>query len=263
MFLIQEDIIMARILDIIFGGRGDQEACGNITKLKLAIHRGTTENGVRNGDSAREITAVLNEMPHLAEQAIVLLKARIKDKSAISSKLGIELLNACMRSNGLEFLQLVQKNVLPRIRKLASPNKGVHPLVQRKAEAVIREWAMCFGKMPGLQGFLEASESAPPNVEVDSKPIRRVFGKSLSWTSKSQSSKNIMSPTRTVRLKSCSDLSSLSKLEVVELAKLSQKAILDKIIKTNDAETIRSLTMLHDQLAEDIAHYYSSRSATD
>jgi hypothetical protein len=81
-FLIHEDIIMARILDIIFGGRGDQEACGNITKLKLAIHRGTTENGVRNGDSTREITAVLNEIPHLAEQAIVLLKALIKEKSA-------------------------------------------------------------------------------------------------------------------------------------------------------------------------------------
>ncbi len=62
----------------------------------------------------------------------------------------------------------------------------------------------------------------------------------------------------TARTQSCPELSSLSKMQVAELAKLSQKAIREQLRLTADATKIDVLMALHDQLSSDLAVYYES-----
>ncbi len=127
--------------------------------------------------------------PPMEEQAAVsLLKARIKDRSQITSLLALDLLNQCMQLNGdqLEFQLCVIEKVLKRILKLALPNKGNHPRVQQKVAHLIKYWSSAYSNDTRLNEFVLAGKELAKRREraKATAPPPRSSSASSSSTSK-------------------------------------------------------------------------------
>ena len=255
------------ILEILLGGRNAPITCNSVRNLKTTIHCGTVDNGFGKGEAntAAEINQVLYEKPNLASEAVSIIKARIKDKNASTSKIAMDLLGELMSTNDHSFHTIVQQKVLSRVSKLAAPNKGIHPHVQRRAEALIRVWGTRYGSVHGLEQFGAAAAKLGKPTEPQSSVICQTSKtstvaslviRSHSWPKLKPTSVSSSDAWR----KSCIDLSSMSKPEVVELAKASQKAIMEQIRSSTDPEKIASLRNLHDQLSEDIEYYYARKA---
>jgi hypothetical protein len=131
-----------------------------VKKLASAIYRGTIDNGFGKGDldAVNEVNEILKARPNLFLEAITLIKARIKDKCVCTSCIGLDMLNQCMKGHGVDFQLLVAKKVLQRVLKLATPNKGTHPRVQRKAASLIMEWESSGASDNRLVDFTKAFE---------------------------------------------------------------------------------------------------------
>ena len=132
-----------------------------IVNLKAAVHRGTTDHGGEEGDPSGiiEIQLFLESNPQLIPDAVSLLKARIKDRSPITELLALDLLDQCMRCNGIDFHSCVMEKVLPRILKMALPHNGIHPRVQQKAAHLIKYWSSSCNYDSHLQGFIMAGKT--------------------------------------------------------------------------------------------------------
>ena len=137
-------------------------------KLKAAVYRGTTDTGDGEGDPTGivEINEMLKDKPHLITEAVKYLKARIKDRSPVTSCIAMDLLDQCMQSNGFQFQLYVVKKVLQRILKLALPNKGQHPHVQQKAAALIKFWANSYSADARLFEFSNAAKELARKEEM-------------------------------------------------------------------------------------------------
>ena len=221
-----------------------------------------------------EITEVLKEKPHLTLEAVALVKARIKDRNPSISRTAMDLLDTLMQTNEASFQNAVQRKVLKRISKLAEPNKGIHPLVQRKAESLIKQWSSSQKILSRENGdeFIKVAESlkrkslmyvstgtlikSPSTVRPST--LLSFSVKSRSWSAPKSAGE--APETSSTRRRSCVDLSTLSKQEVVEVAKMSQKAIMQKIQKCNNPDTIETLFGLHKQLSDDLDAFYARQS---
>eukprot|EP00291_Cryptomonas_curvata_P017211 CAMPEP_0172159182 /NCGR_PEP_ID=MMETSP1050-20130122/4817_1 /TAXON_ID=233186 /ORGANISM="Cryptomonas curvata, Strain CCAP979/52" /LENGTH=281 /DNA_ID=CAMNT_0012828719 /DNA_START=148 /DNA_END=990 /DNA_ORIENTATION=- len=137
-------------------------------KLKAAVYRGTTDTGDGEGDPTGivEINEMIKDKPHLITEAVKYLKARIKDRSPVTSCIAMDLLDQCMQSNGFQFQLYVVKKVLQRILKLALPNKGQHPHVQQKAAALIKFWANSYSADARLFEFSNAAKELARKEEM-------------------------------------------------------------------------------------------------
>ena len=131
-----------------------------IVKLKAAIHRGTTDHGGEEGDPSGivEVQVLLECDPQLIPETVSLLKTRIKDRSPITSLLALDLLDQCMRCNGMDFHTCVMEKALPRIQKMAMPNNGMHPRVQQKAAHLIKYWSNHYTYDKQLRHFVLAGQ---------------------------------------------------------------------------------------------------------
>jgi hypothetical protein len=169
----------------------------DLMKLKLAIHRGTTDYGGEEGDPTGivEIQVLLDSNPHLQKDAVTLLKARIKERSQITSLLALDLLNQCMQYNGIQFQLCVMEKVLKRILKLALPNKGNHPRVQQKAAHLIKYWSSAYSNDARLNEFVLAGKELAKRKErakaAAPPPRSSSASSSASSTSKTSASKAI------------------------------------------------------------------------
>lgn len=141
-------------------------------KLKAAVYRGTTDTGDGEGDPTGivEINEILKDKPHLITEAVKFLKARIKDRSPVTSCIAMDLLDQCMQSNGFQFQLYVIKKVLQRILKLSLPNKGQHPHVQQKAAALIKFWANTYSTDARLYEFSNAAKELARKEEAARGP---------------------------------------------------------------------------------------------
>jgi hypothetical protein len=141
-------------------------------KLKAAVYRGTTDTGDGEGDPTGivEINEILKDKPHLITEAVKFLKARVKDRSPVTSCIAMDLLDQCMQSNGFQFQLYVIKKVLQRILKLSLPNKGQHPHVQQKAAALIKFWANTYSTDARLYEFSNAAKELARKEEVARGP---------------------------------------------------------------------------------------------
>jgi hypothetical protein len=132
----------------------------DMRKLKIAIHRGTTDYGGEVGDPSGiiEVQLLLGSNPELVKDAVSMLKVRIKERSQITSSLALDLLNQCMQYNGIHFQLCVMEKVLNRILKLALPHKGNHPRIQQKAFHLIKKWSSAYSNDPCLNEFVLAGK---------------------------------------------------------------------------------------------------------
>ena len=137
-----------------------------LVKLKAAVHRATTDQGGEEGDPTGlvEIQVLLDGNPQLIAHAVVFIKARIKDRSQMISLLALDLLDQCMRCYGIEFHLSVQEKVLQRILKIAIPNRGVHPRVQKKAAHLIKYWSNAYISDASLKDFAIAGKELASKI---------------------------------------------------------------------------------------------------
>jgi hypothetical protein len=169
----------------------------DVMKLKLAIHRGTTDHGGEEGDPTGivEIQVLLDCNPHLQKDAVALIKARIKERSLITSLLALDLLNQCMQYNGIQFQLCVIEKVLKRILKMALPNKGNHPRVQQKAAHLIKHWSSAYSNDTRLNEFVLAGKELAKRKEraktAAPPPRSSSTSSSVSSASKASTSKTI------------------------------------------------------------------------
>ncbi len=248
-----------------------------IKQLKAAVFLGTIDNGLGKGDPGAidTINGVLKDRPQLTKEAIALIKTRIKDRCVSISVIGMDVLDQCMKSNGFDFHAHVSKKVLNRVLKLSVPHKGTHPQLQRKAATLIREWGASYGSDPRLSDFSKAAADlekktgdASSSASTVSSPRAQPRLKTAtniqrphSWpNAKSSETAEIVA---SARRRSCPDLSVLSGMEVVELAKISQKAIMEQMQATRDPAKIQTLQGLHDQLSADLAVFYANKAAAE
>jgi hypothetical protein len=261
----------------IFSPSRSGEISEAIKQLKAAVFLGTIENGLGKGDAGaiEIINGALKERPQLMKDAVALIKARIKDRCVSISALGLDVLDQCMKSNGYEFQAYVSKKVLNRILKLSVPHKGTHPQIQRKAANLIREWGTSLGTDSRLSDFSRAaadlekkSGDASSSASTVSSPRTQTRPKTATNIHRPHSWPNAKSPeaaqaVASARRRSCTDLSALSGMEVVALAKTSQQAIMDQMQATRDPTKLRTLQGLHDQLSADLDVFYANMAAAD
>ena len=247
-----------------------QEAC---KKLKTAVFRGTIDNELGHGgsdcDAVEEVTKILKENPELVTVAVTLIKARIKDKAVAIVCTSIDFLDQCMQTNDFEFIQFSMVKVLGRVLKLAIPNKGTHPRIQRKASDAIRVWGATYGSDERLDQFAKASEQLSKLEAASGGPGGRrsstIFSPLPAQGGRRSSTVDAAGPhsplpaNGSARRSSAPDLSHMSTAEVARLAKQSQQAIMAQINATKDKNVIRELRALHDQLSEDLAVYYGNQ----
>jgi hypothetical protein len=133
-----------------------------LAKMKAAIHRGTTDHGGEEGDPSGmvEVQILLKWNPHLIPETVSLLKTRIKDRSTITSLLALDLLDQCMRCNGVDFHLCVMEKSLPRIQKMALPHNGIHPRLQKKAANLIKYWSNSYSRDEQLKKFVIAGQES-------------------------------------------------------------------------------------------------------
>ena len=212
-------------------------------RLKLAVHKATVDQG--DMSFVHEISRLLKEHPHMVSEVVKLIKARIKDKCTYTSLLALDLLGNLMRTYDQRFHSIAQQKLLRRISILAVPNIGTHPLVQRRAASLIAAWNDSYGSALGLEGFSETASQLTSKVQNRSA----LLVKSNSWSAPRPT---VAPETVAVsRSLSCLDLSRLSKPKFIEIARLSQRTIMEQIHSSDDAATINTL---FDQLTEHISN---------
>ena len=192
------------------------------------------------------ICKILKHNPRLISEAIDIIIERVKDKCVTTAFTALELLDKCMTVIGFEFQFYVAKLALKRVLLLAYPTSGTHLIVQRKADSLIDHWAATLGSDSRIPGF--ASAAADLNRQKTCHFDNRAGFRgplSLDRTGDAPAKQ------RNRRL------SALSTAELIGLAKASQQAIMDQIRTAKDPKQLRALRALHDQLAADLADYYS------
>ena len=262
----------------LFSPRKSAETNEALKQLKSAVYRGTIDNGLGKCEAAAidSISTILRNKPELIQDAVALIKARIKDRCLSTSLISLDVLDQCMRATGLDFQLYVTKKVLSRVLKLSIPHKGIHPQVQRKAAGLIIEWGSRYGTDPSLADYVRAAKdleqkigdicspartpTATPRKELQARPANGVQ-RPNSWPSASKPEAAAI--VASARRRSCPDLSSLSGMEIAELAKMSQRKIVEQMQATADPEKLRTLQALHDQLSDDLAVFYANKAAAD
>ncbi len=265
-----------------------------IRELRSAVHRATIDSGFddANTDVLSEIKMILKIRPSLLPELVTLTKARVKSSSAGTAFLAICLLDNLMHRLGFEFQEQVSIKVLGRILKLAMPQKGIHPSIQKKAAASIKDWAATFGSDPHLSSFADAAaELASKEAPQSRRTVLPPPGPAAHTTYEPlppappahRTSQPYPAPTMRPPLRQEASLTpdptppppppdlhamarkvgagGLTTAELLELARESQSAIAEQIRASPDGERARQLHALHRQLAADIAHY-SGRAAS-
>ena len=239
-------------------------------RLASAVYRGTIDNGFGKGDEVayNEVDRILRENPQLYIDAVSLIKARIKDRCVSTSSIALDLLDKCMKGHGFQFQVLVVKKVLKRVLKIAVPNKGNHPRTQKKAASLIFEWASEYGSDQRLADFTKAGSELKKSGECSIPIAIHEHQVSKSNTRRGSIPRPHSLPNRkppqmagdlsTIRTHSCPEFHTLSKMEVADLAKLSQRTIREQLRFTADTTKIDVLVSLHDQLSTDLADLYAT-----
>jgi hypothetical protein len=131
-------------------------------ELRLAIFRGTVDHGSGEVDAitAREIGKIIAERPEFIPKTIDFIKSRIKDPIPSTSAIAMKLLNRIMilpNVNTMQIQRCVAKRVLDTMLRLATPNMGIHPLVQSVASTLIKHWALTCGTDECLSEFADVA----------------------------------------------------------------------------------------------------------
>ena len=228
----------------MFGPNAYEQIEGS-KNLRLAVLRGTQENCGLSGEfnAVNVVCDILKQKPQLVPDAVSMMRERIADNSVTTSYMGLDLLDRCMRANGLEFHFYVTKRALDQVLRLAIPSSATHPQVQRKAAALIAEWEATFRSDSRLRSFSDAA------AELARRSAAAACKKRPVRAAPPEAPDNRR-------------LSTLSTAELIALARLSQRAILAQIRTATDAARMKELEGLHDQLARDLADYYA-RAETD
>ncbi len=158
-----------------------------------------------------------------------------------------------MHRLGLEFQEQVAIKVLGRILKLAMPQRGTHPSIQKKAAASIKEWAATVGP----NSHLSSSSFANAAGELASKEAtqQRRASQPLTLAPGPASVSDL-------HAMACrAGLGDLTTEQLLELARISQSAIAEQISATHDGERSRQLRFLHRHLTADIDHFSCSAAS--
>ena len=246
----------------IFRTSSESEA---IKDLKASIHRATIDLGQgRDSEIKNDIKNILRARPALLPEAVTLIKERIKNTSVSISYNGMCVIDEMLNEFGFEFQEQVATRVLERVLKLAMPQKGTHPTLQRKAATLIKGWAESFGSDPHLAAFSKAADELSRKelavVGCDSTAPSRATSLPTSEASTNSETDNAqisvpLSATAAPKVSRSGDLSRLTTLELLELAKVSQVAISKQMQTISDPEKIKQLSVLYQQLSDDIQHY--------
>ena len=243
--------------------------------MRLAIARATLDSG--NGSvSQNELHAIcdmLKESPKIVSDAIGIICEQTRGKNVTTSYMALELLDKCMDTIGFEVQFYVMKLALKPILTLADPSTASHPQLQRKAEALIGKWAAAFAGDTRLPGFARAaaelSQQAAraadhPAVSVSHERLRagqgQGQGRQVPATPAGAAAERHGGP-KLPELMRHRRLSALPTSELVELAKTSQRAIMDQARAAAEPKQRRLLLVLHDQLAADLADYFARAEA--
>jgi hypothetical protein len=221
----------------------DQAECSK--NLRQAVLRGTQGNCGVSGEfnAVHAVCDILKQKPQLVPDAVSIMRERIADNCVTTSYMGLDLLDRCMRANGLEFHFYVTKRALDQVLRLAIPSSATHPQVQRKAAALIAEWEATFRSDSRLRSFSDAAmELARQSAAASCKkrPVRAAAAE----------------------VQDNRRLSTLSTTELIALAKMSQRAILAQIRAADNPARQQELTELYDQLTNDLADYYARADAS-
>lgn len=152
--------------------------------LQAAVHKATTPNWdaapeEQEGDPIAmvEVTEAVINNPKLTADLVKFVKARIKDQNTQVTFIALDVLDQCMESLGFQCQALVQKKVLERIGKIATPGaKGIPEMVRSKAATCITMWGDRYGSDPRLDGFKKAALMVQSR-EV--KDVREAFSEEI------------------------------------------------------------------------------------
>ena len=206
--------------------------------IKASIHHICFghDNNRNEYEEIQGICDRLKRRPSLIPDTVVLIKVKIKDPNAGTSCTALKLLDRLVQTMGVEFREHTGKRLLSRILKIAIPNRGKHPQVQRKAANLIMGWAAAFGSDPHFVAFKKAAMELAHYEESSPPPAS----------------------------KSCEDLSKIPTKDLVAVARLSQDAIMQQITSAADIGKIKNLLIMYHQLDTDInAHYMQKFSGAD
>jgi hypothetical protein len=237
-----------------------------IKELRAAVHRATIDFGFDQPslDPVSEINMILELRPSLTSELVALIKARVKCPSAGTAYLAICLLDNLMQSLGFGFHEQVSIRLLGRILKLAMPQKGTHPSIQKKAAASIKERSANLGDDPHLSSFADAA------ADLASKETPQSRRTSQPPPGPTAHPPRPHKPTLAPAFASEPDLyamacragvGGLTTAQMLELARASQSAIAEQIRATRDGERGRQLRALHRRLTANIDHYAAGREA--
>ena len=223
--------------------------------LRTAISRSTLDSGKTDANTVYLLTNIVSKRPNLLPKAIELINEKITDNSINTSYLALDLLDKCVRASDFDFRFYVSKQAIDRVLKLAVPNHTTHPRVQRKAADLIRQWALAFGSDTRLSGFSAASAELSRHLPAASadKPAHHLNAPHAAAAARRPELSDLLYRARR--------LSTMSTVELVELASTLQRAIADRLVAVTAPDERRGLLLLQEQLAQDLGFYHARAAA--